>query len=113
MDSCLFCKIIVGSLSSTKVFEDSDVLAIRDIHPKAKVHVLVIPKRHIASIAAVAPTDRDLLGGLLLAAKRVAEQEGIGQSGYKVVINCGEHGGQFVDHLHVHVLGGEPLRGVL
>lgn len=92
------------------VFEDSELVAIKDINPKAATHLLIVPKRHIASLAAATADDTALFGRLLYRAKLLAEQVGIDQSGYKVVINTGRHGGQVVDHLHLHLLGGEPIR---
>lgn len=86
------------------------MLAFRDISPKAPTHVLIIPKRHIESLRTTVADDAGLLGRLLYRAKLIAEQEGIDQSGYKVVINNGRHGGQVIEHLHLHVLGGEPVR---
>lgn len=110
MSDCLFCAIAAKKQASEMVFEDSELVAIRDINPKAPTHLLIVPKRHIPSLAAVAPDDGALLGRLLFRAKLLAEQEGIDQNGYKVVINTGRHGGQVVDHLHIHLLGGEPIR---
>lgn len=104
----LFQKIIDRQIPASIVLEDEHVLAFRDIAPQAPVHVLVIPKRPIPRLSSATSTDADLLGRLLDAARRVAEQEGLGR-GYRVVINNGEHGGQTVDHLHLHVLGGRHL----
>ncbi len=106
---CLFCRISTKSLPADVVWEDDDVIAFKDIHPKAPVHVLVIPKKHITSLADVREEDQELLGKLLLTVKEVAEELGIEEDGYRTVINTRHHGGQDVDHIHVHLLGGEPL----
>ena len=110
MSDCLFCAIAAKRQTSDMVFEDSELVVIRDINPKAPTHLLIVPKRHIVSLAETAPDDTALLGRLLFRAKLLAEQEGVDQSGYKVVINTGRHGGQVVDHLHIHLLGGGPIR---
>jgi histidine triad (HIT) family protein len=107
---CLFCKIVDRSLPAEIVAETDDALAFRDIDPKAPVHVLVIPKRHVASLAAADEEDRPLLGAVLLLARDVARAEGVEESGFRVVTNTGEDGGQSVAHLHAHVLGGRVLR---
>ncbi|MER3413191.1 MAG: histidine triad nucleotide-binding protein [Armatimonadota bacterium] len=104
---CIFCKIAAGEITCDKVIETDSVLAFRDINPQAPTHVLVIPKRHIYSLHEA--TEDDDLGALLLAAKEVAHSEGVDRAGYRLVINCGQHGGQTVDHLHVHVLGGRQM----
>jgi histidine triad (HIT) family protein len=104
---CIFCKIITGEIPCEKVLETGRVLAFRDIQPQAPIHVLVVPKKHIRGVHEAAPGDG--LEELLLAAAEVARQEGIERSGYRLVINTGQQGGQTVDHLHVHVLGGRPM----
>ena len=111
MKDCLFCKIAAGEIPCAKVFEDDRALAFRDIAPQAKVHVLVIPKKHIKDMTAAADEDDALLSHLLRTAARVAKTEGIAQSGYRVVSNCGADACQSVPHLHLHVLGGEQLSG--
>lgn len=102
---CIFCRIVRGEIPAQVVYESADALAFRDLNPQGPVHVLVIPRRHFATLHA---TDGEaaLLGELLVAARAVAEQEGLGERGYRVVINNGPDGGQTVDHLHLHVLGG-------
>jgi histidine triad (HIT) family protein len=107
-ESCLFCRIIRRELPTSIVWEDEHVLAFHDIDPKSPIHVLVIPKRHFASLNAAA--DAALLGRLLLAAREIAEGEGIAQSGYRTVINTGSDAGQTVSHLHVHLLGGRKMK---
>ncbi len=113
MNECLFCSLVEKKLPSDMVFEDSECIAFRDINPKAPVHILIVPKRHIASLAAAKVDDSALLGRLLYRAKLIAEQEGIDASGYKVIVNTGRHGGQVVDHLHLHVLGGQPVQSIV
>jgi histidine triad (HIT) family protein len=105
---CLFCKIAAGTIPVEPVFEDEEVLAFPDIHPQAPVHVLVIPKRHIASHAHATAEDAPMLGRLLAAAGQVAQRQGL-QKGYRLVVNTGPDGGQTVEHLHVHVLGGRQM----
>lgn len=108
MSECLFCKIVAGDVPSDKVFETDDILAFRDISPVAPTHVLVIPKKHIASLND-ADADAGLLGELLVAARAVAAQEGLAESGYRVVINTMKDAGQVVFHIHVHLVGGRSL----
>jgi histidine triad (HIT) family protein len=106
--SCLFCKIVEGSIPSKAVYQDEHSYAFLDIDPKAPVHVLVIPRKHIASLAAVEAEDSELLGRLLWAAAEIARTSGLA-NGYRVVISTGKEGGQTVDHLHLHVLGGRAM----
>lgn len=106
---CIFCRIIAGEIPSQMVYEDERVVAFRDIAPRARVHVLVVPHEHIGSMAEVEPGRETLLGACLLAAARVARQEGIAASGFRLVLNSGPDSGMEVAHLHVHVLGGQPL----
>ena len=107
-DGCVFCKIIAGETPAAVVYKDDLVTAIRDIHPQAPTHILVLPNRHLAGVAEAQPGDVELLGRLLLAATEVARQENLG--GYRLVINNGSEAGQSVFHLHLHVLGGRRLR---
>lgn len=106
--SCLFCKIIEGGLPSSSVYQDEQCYAFVDINPQAPVHVLVIPRKHIASLAQAEESDQPLLGHLLWAAAEVAQKKGLSR-GYRVVISTGRDGGQTVDHLHLHVLGGRAM----
>ncbi len=106
--SCLFCKIIDGSIPSTAVYQDDQCYAFADIHPRAPVHVLVTPREHIASLGDAAEGHKKLLGHLLWAAAEVARKKELGK-GYRVVVNNGAYGGQTVDHIHLHVLGGRPM----
>lgn len=106
---CIFCRIAEGTIPAKKVHEDDDVVAFRDIDPRAPVHVLVIPKRHIPSVNALEPADAELVGRLFVTARGIAAAEGVAGSGYRLVMNAGQDGGQSVDHIHLHVLGGRPL----
>jgi histidine triad (HIT) family protein len=106
--SCLFCKIVDGSIPSTAVYEDELCYAFADLHPEAPVHILVAPRQHIVSLAECSQGNQALLGHLLWAAAQIARDKSLGK-GYRVVINTGKDGGQSVDHLHVHLLGGRPL----
>lgn len=110
-EKTLFTRIIDGEIPGQFVYQDDDVVAIRDIAPAAPVHVLVIPRKPIPSVADLEEDDTVLAGKLLLVAKKVAEQEGLAERGYRVVINTGREGGQTVPHLHVHVIGGRQLSG--
>ncbi len=109
MPDCLFCKIVEGTIPSRKVYEDELVCAFHDIQPQAPVHLLVIPKKHIASMNDCGPEDQALLGHLLLSARKIAQEAGLGESGYRLVNNCGRDSGQLVFHIHWHILGGEAL----
>lgn len=104
---CIFCKIASGEIPCDRVMETDAALAFRDINPQAPTHVLVIPKRHLPGVHAASEADE--LGALLLAAKEVARLEGVDRTGYRLVINSGQQGGQTVDHLHIHVLGGRQM----
>lgn len=110
MNDCIFCKIISGTLPTEKIFENETCVAFRDIHPKAPVHVLVVPKRHIPSLAEVEDGDALLLAQLFLSVRDVAKMVGVSEQGYKTVVNTRAHGGQVVPHLHIHILGGELIR---
>lgn len=105
---CIFCKIVAGDIPAKKIREDDQLIAFFDIEPKAPTHILVIPKKHIASLADAKADDAPLLGHLLEAAADIAREQGLAQ-GYRVVISTGPHGGQTVDHLHVHLLGGRQM----
>lgn len=108
MEDCLFCKIARGAIPATLVHDGPEAIAFRDINPQAPTHVLVVPRRHLASLREAAG-DPALLGLLLATAHDVAEGEGLGEGGYRVVINTGQDAGQSVAHLHLHVLGGRRL----
>lgn len=110
---CIFCRIARGEVPSRKVLENEHALAFHDIHPQAPVHVLVIPKQHRDSLADLADSDVTLAGELLLAVRRAAESTGIAESGYRVIANTRDHGGQEVGHLHFHVVGGKRVGRML
>jgi len=107
--NCIFCKIAAGELGTTFVYESPEIVAFRDIHPRAPVHILIIPRRHIAQVSALAEADTELVGKLIYVAKQVAEQEGLAERGYRLVFNCGPDSGQEVPHIHLHLLGGRRL----
>ena len=109
MSDCLFCKMVAGEIQPDVVFEDDEVLAFRDVNPQAPVHVLVIPRSHIATTNDLDADNAHLLGKLYLAAKKIAANEGIAESGYRTVINCNAGAGQSVYHIHLHLLGGRPM----
>lgn len=110
MSDCIFCKIIAGEIPSRKVYEDDDVYAFHDIHPFARVHFMIIPRLHIASLADTQPEHQDVLGKILLLAPKLAKQQGL-ETGFKTLINTGRGGGQEVFHIHIHVFGGgDPVR---
>jgi histidine triad (HIT) family protein len=106
---CLFCKILAGEIPAELVYESDTAVAFRDINPQAPTHLLVIPRKHIATINDIAEEDHAIIGGLYAAAKEIAAQEGIAEDGYRAVMNCNEGAGQTVFHLHLHVLGGRPM----
>jgi histidine triad (HIT) family protein len=107
--NCIFCKIVAGDIPAQKVFEDEDLLAFRDIHPKAPLHLLVIPKKHIESMASLAEADTQVMGRMMVLAGRLAAENG-SPDGFRTVVNTGRVGRQEVYHLHMHLLGGqEPL----
>jgi histidine triad (HIT) family protein len=105
--SCIFCRIARGEIPAKMVANGKDIVAFRDLNPQAPVHILVIPKKHVASLDDA--NDSDLLGRMLALAAAIARQEGIAKSGYRTVINTGKDGGQSVDHLHIHLLGGRHM----
>ncbi|MCS7039036.1 MAG: histidine triad nucleotide-binding protein [Anaerolineae bacterium] len=107
---CIFCRIIAGEVPSETVYRDDRVTAFRDIRPVAPVHILIVPNKHIASVNEAEEADEAVLGRLLLTAKRLAVQEGIAKSGYRLIINTGPHAGQEVFHLHLHLIGGQRMR---
>jgi histidine triad (HIT) family protein len=111
MPDCLFCKIIAGQIPANVVYRDESCLGFDDIHPVAPVHVLFVPKRHIEGASTLVASDAETAGHLLLAAAKYARERGIEASGYRLVTNVGPDAGQTVFHLHLHLLGGKPLRG--
>ena len=109
MENCLFCKIAAGEIPSTKVYEDDHVYSFRDIAPQAPTHVLVIPRQHVASVAASGELPDEVIAACLRACGKVAELEGLTDKGFRVVSNCGDDACQSVHHLHFHVLGGRRM----
>ena len=109
MNECLFCKMVSGDIPCEKVYENELILSFRDIDPKAPTHILIIPKKHIETLNEINENDQDLLGELLLMAKKIAKDEGIDSSGYRTVFNCNADGGQTVFHIHMHLLGGRLM----
>lgn len=103
---CLFCRIIKGEIPSTKVYEDDSVFAFRDISPQAPTHVLIVPRKHVANVL---ECDGETAGQVVAAAKKIAAQEGVDATGFRLLTNCGEDGRQSVQHLHFHLLGGKQL----
>lgn len=106
---CLFCRIVAGEIPAARVHEDDTVIAIRDIAPRAPTHILLLPRRHIASALELTDADAPLVGRLFAAAAEIARYEGIADAGYRLVSNVGRWGGQSVDHLHVHLMGGRAF----
>lgn len=106
---CIFCKIAAGQIPATVVYEDEEMLVFEDINPKAQVHLLLIPKQHMATLNDPGPEHADLLGRMTLKAAELAKEKGIAEGGYRVLINCNPDGGQEVFHLHMHLIGGRRL----
>jgi histidine triad (HIT) family protein len=111
--STIFSRIIAKEIPADIVFQDDRVTAFRDINPQAPTHILIVPNKEIPTVNDVTEADEAVLGHMLVVAKRIAEQQGIASNGYRLLINCGEHGGQEVYHLHLHLLGGRPLGPML
>lgn len=109
MSQCLFCRIVNGEIPATKVYEDADSVAFRDINPQAPTHVVIVPRKHIPSLNDLSPADAEAIGKLLLTAKQVAANEGISVPGYRTVFNCNAAAGQTVFHIHLHLLGGREM----
>ena len=109
MEDCLFCKIVKGEIPSTKVYEDDEILAFKDINPMAPVHILVIPKKHYNDISEITEEDVKIIAKIHLVINKIAKEQGIAESGYRIVTNCKEDSGQEVKHLHFHLLGGKKL----
>jgi histidine triad (HIT) family protein len=107
---CIFCKIIAGEIPSNIIYKDKDVIVFPDINPAAPVHLLVIPVKHMASLAVMTEGDASLVGKMVTAANKVAREQGLSKKGYRLTINCGADAGQVVQHLHMHLLGGRPLK---
>ena len=108
--SCIFCKIASGELQANIIYQDEEIIAFDDLHPKSPQHKLIIPRKHIATINDLTPEDELLVGKMLLVAKKLAAELTIAESGYRVSINCNKDGGQVVYHLHMHLMGGRPMQ---
>jgi len=106
---CIFCQIIAGKIPSEILYRDEEVIAFRDINPAAPVHLLIVPKKHILSLAHLSQTDLPLVEHMINVANQLAREEGVSENGYRLVINCGREAGQEVPHLHLHLLGGQRL----
>lgn len=110
---CIFCNIIAGEIPSDIVYQDDEVIAFPDINPLAPTHLLIVPRKHISSLVDLSKEDLPLSGQMIDVANQLAKSGGISESGYRLVINCGRQGGQGVDHLHLHLLGGRQLSNAL
>jgi histidine triad (HIT) family protein len=110
---CIFCRIVEGQIPCDPLLDTEDLLAFKDINPSAPVHILIIPKRHIATLNDLETDDNLLAGKMILAARDLAMKYGVAESGYRLVTNCNQEGGQEVFHLHMHLLGGRPLGGIV
>ena len=108
-DDCIFCQIIDGKIPSEIRYQDEEVIAFRDINPEAPVHLLIVPRKHIPSLTQLSAEDLPLVGHMVNMANQLAGREGIAETGYRLLINCGEEGGQVVPHLHLHLIGGKKL----
>ena len=106
---CIFCQIVAGKVPTEILYQDEEVLAFRDINPQAPIHIVIIPKEHIPSLTNLSKVELSLIGHMVNAANQIAKKEGISENGYRLVINCGEWGGQLISHLHMHLLGGRKL----
>lgn len=109
MNDCIFCKIIKKEIPSSIVYEDDEIIAFKDVNPVAPVHILVIPKKHIESLLELEQEDEMVIGRIYTVINKIAKQEKIDEKGFRVIVNCGEDGGQEVKHLHFHLLGGKKL----
>ena len=110
---CIFCHIVAGKIPSDIVYQDEKTIAFRDINPQSPVHLLIIPREHFTSLNDITEKDAPLMGHMISVANQLARDEGISGTGYRLVINCGQQGGQLVQHLHMHLLGGRQLAGNL
>lgn len=108
---CIFCKIVERAIPATVVYEDNEIMAFDDLHPKAPQHKLIIPKKHIATLDDLVPEDTTLFGKMALVAQKLAREYHINQTGYRIIVNCNRDGGQVIYHIHLHLLGGKSLTG--
>jgi len=109
MTDCIFCKIAQKEIPTELLYEDEDIIAFNDIAPKSPVHILIVPKKHIDSVNNLEEENKELLGELVLVAKDIAKEKGISETGYRLIFNTGRDAGQTVDHIHLHLMGGEKL----
>ncbi len=109
MEDCIFCKIIKREIPANIVYEDNEIIAFKDIQPAAPIHILVIPKKHIPSLVELTKEDEVIVGKIYTIINKIAEEQGVKEKGYRVIVNCGKDGGQEVGHLHFHLLAGKPL----
>lgn len=109
MEKCIFCEIVQGKLPAKIIYQDKDVIAFDDVHPKAPQHKLIIPRQHFSTLNDLQVQDEQLLGHMIYVAKTLAHDVGIAESGYRLLLNCNADGGQIVFHLHLHLIGGRPL----
>ena len=110
---CIFCQIVAGKVPSEILYQDEEVIAFPDIHPLTPVHLIIIPKRHIPSLAHLSEAESSLIGHMVIVANQLAKEKGISERGYRLAMNCGKEGGQLVPHLHLHLLGGRKLSDTL
>ncbi|WP_202711160.1 HIT domain-containing protein [Sporosalibacterium faouarense] len=110
MSDCLFCKIVNDEIKASKIYEDEKVIAFNDINPQSPVHILVIPKQHIPSINQIDESNQSIIGHIHLVINKLAKEKGLADKGYRIVNNCGKDGGQTVNHLHFHLLGGRDMQ---
>ena len=108
---CIFCQIVAGKIPSEIIYQDEELIAFRDINPQTPTHLLIIPKKHIPSLAQLSQAELPLMGRMVTVANKLAKEEGIAETGYRLVLNYGEWGGQVVPHLHMHLIGGRRLSG--
>ena len=113
MDNCIFCKIVAGDITSEIFYRDEEVIAFRDVNPVAPTHILIIPVEHLMTTMDIPDENTSLISKMIQTANRLASQEGISEKGYRLVINCGKQGGQVVQHLHMHLIGGRQLSSSL
>ena len=109
-DECIFCKIIKKQIPSDIVYEDDKVMAFKDINPEAPVHIVIIPREHIVDLNCLKQDESEIIGHIFMVAKQIAKTLGVDEEGYRIINNCGKHGGQTVGHLHFHLLGGKMLK---
>ncbi len=109
MEDCIFCKIARHEVTGQVVYEDDQIIAFKDVHPEAPAHILIIPKRHIPGVLYLEDIDKELIGKIVLVAKRLAKETSIADGGFRVVVNSGDNAGQSVPHLHFHLLGGRTM----